>query len=230
MIFNVLLIVMAMQMHGLLPAGASESTGMQVNVTGVLVDKYCWNDLGGVALDTSANLKLNPTKHTVHCLVEVGICRNSGYVMVHKSSNTGQYEIQYELDEPSNELARNLMYEVPPNERNEATGYAITVSGTVAAGSNVLAADTMTGEVPEPPTNAPTKAETGSPTGLADTRSPTMPTTTPTRAPSDEQPDAINTIAPTTSSPTSSGSRIGIATSCWAVTGLALAGALVGIL
>jgi hypothetical protein len=123
-----------------------------VTVTGILVDKYCWNDLNGVALDTGSNLKLNPSDHTVHCLVEVGVCRNSGYVIVHKKQGASEYEIQYELDDAGNTRARELLYTVPTGERNKPTGYEITLTGTTTEGSNVLTfgdTDSMGGEVPE---------------------------------------------------------------------------------
>jgi hypothetical protein len=119
----------------------------KVTVTGTLVDKYCWNDLGGVALDTGANLKLNPTAHTVHCLVEVQVCRDSGFVIVHKNGDSGEYEIQYELDDAGNTRAKELLYEVPVGERNAATGYEITMTGTTSPGSKVLAFDGTTGSM-----------------------------------------------------------------------------------
>lgn len=129
-----------------------------VTVTGILVDKWCWNTLNGVALDTGANLVEDPTDHTVHCLVEVPRCRDSGFVIVYQKDGTGDYEIQYELDEPGNERARDLLLLVPEADRFVATGYEVTVSGTSTTGSTLLVTDdsdgSMTGRVPEGGSNA----------------------------------------------------------------------------
>merc|ERR1712098_281819 len=54
---------------------------------GWLVDRYCWDDLGKVALDTGGDLGQDPSDHSLHCLVEVGICRNSGFLLTKKDGD-----------------------------------------------------------------------------------------------------------------------------------------------
>jgi hypothetical protein len=104
----------------------------KITASGPLVDLYCWDDRGGIALDTKANLKENPFAHTVHCLVEVSICKNSGFAIVHKPENATRYEILYKLDALGNQRAKELMLQVPAgSERYKQTGFQISITGTV---------------------------------------------------------------------------------------------------
>ena len=113
----------------------------EVTVTGQLVDLYCWDTLNGVALDTGEDLKRYPTRHTVHCLVEVGVCKNSGFAIVNKAEGSELYTVSYLLDEPGNARAIELMEETPSRTRNQPTGFEITVTGMAKAGSNILETD-----------------------------------------------------------------------------------------
>lgn len=104
----------------------------QVSVQGPLVDLYCWDNRNGIALDTGANLKVSPFAHTVHCLIEVGVCRSSGFAITHQPVPGGNYEILYLLDGPGNAEAVALMERVPVGQpRNAAVGFVVSASGTV---------------------------------------------------------------------------------------------------
>ena len=103
----------------------------EITVTGPLVDLYCWDNLNGIALDSNGqtNLKDTPYLHTVHCLVEVGVCLNSGFAFVHKPNGATQYEIQYLLDDTGNELAEEAMLKVPKSDRYDKVGFEFTLTG-----------------------------------------------------------------------------------------------------
>ena len=135
----------------------------EVTATGQLVDLYCWDTLNGVALDTGEDLKRHPTRHTVHCLVEVGVCKNSGFAIVNKAEGSELYTVSYLLDESGNARAIELMEETPSRTRNQPTGFEITVTGTAKPGSNILETDVASmkkaGAPAEPPGDMPPTGE-----------------------------------------------------------------------
>ena len=78
-----------------------------VTVSGPLVDRFCWETREGRALDTNADLAANPLNHTLHCLVEVDVCRESGYVLL--TQDSGSWETLYILDDVLNQQAVQMM-------------------------------------------------------------------------------------------------------------------------
>jgi hypothetical protein len=80
-----------------------------VTISGPVVDDYCWTTLNGRALDTGENLKLYPFKHTIHCIYEVSVCRNSGYHIVHLSAGATEYQILATLDAGGNGQLNTLV-------------------------------------------------------------------------------------------------------------------------
>ncbi len=111
--------------------GIAEET---VTATGNLVDHYCWYNLNGRALDTGANLTVDPHQHTVHCLVEVPICKNSGFSLVPVRTDNGRepLDILYQLDEVGNSLAIEDMLKLPTtNGQRPQKNYTITLEGVV---------------------------------------------------------------------------------------------------
>merc|ERR1712137_1132466 len=81
-----------------------------VTPTAPIVDRFCWYNRSRSPIDTPANdLGVNPYAHTIHCLVEVERCRNSGYAYVQQPFGTGDYEILYLLDAVGNNLAEQEM-------------------------------------------------------------------------------------------------------------------------
>ena len=61
------------------PSPTSESDSSEESVSGYLVDVYCWKAKWGFA---SQPLDTYPEKHTVHCLYDPQVCRDSGYVVL----------------------------------------------------------------------------------------------------------------------------------------------------
>jgi len=88
--------------------------GGVVTVSGPLVDRFCWEDRNGITLDTNVDLTVDPLDHTIHCLVEVDVCRESGYVIVQEGDD-GIWETAYILDESLNEDVIALMVVDYPN-------------------------------------------------------------------------------------------------------------------
>ncbi len=104
-------------------------------VSGPLVALYCWDTRKGVALDTGTDLRVSPFEHTVHCLIEVGVCVNSGFAIVHQPTQGGLWEIAYLLDSTGNQESIALVETVPmgaPRHRRE--GFVISASGVIDTG------------------------------------------------------------------------------------------------
>ena len=196
----------------------SVSKSVEITVTGPLVDLYCWDDRNGIAWDTGISLKTNPYSHTVHCLVEVSICKDSGFAIVHIPDGSSEYEIQYLLDDTGNQLAIDEM-ELLPAGRNgprwEETGFTITATGTADnSGDRPVLSVTSLKQVTDSPTTDPTTispttdSPSMNPTTFAPTTDrPTLPpgeTYSPSMTPTSSAPTtaAPITAAPTTAEPT----------------------------
>ena len=90
-------------------SGTLRSLDQVVTVSGPLVDLYCWQTRDGITLDTQVDLTLDPLNHTLHCLVEVDVCRQSGYAIVADEDEDGTWETLYILDSGLNAEALELM-------------------------------------------------------------------------------------------------------------------------
>jgi hypothetical protein len=109
----------------------------KVCIVGYVMDIYCLNR--GTLLDNPAIESLqNPDKHSVHCLVDVGQCRASGYQVLSDPLNTAdRYCRAYTLDSTGNDLivknARAIgMCSTCANKQGQKAGYRATIIGTVA--------------------------------------------------------------------------------------------------
>merc|ERR1712113_533995 len=71
----------------LFPSGAPAA-----NVTGYVVDNYCWNKPNHVGID-GANLEFSPANHWLHCLT-LSFCIPDGYVLLEEYSQGGQVRYQ----------------------------------------------------------------------------------------------------------------------------------------
>ncbi|KAL7537848.1 hypothetical protein ACHAWF_005918 [Thalassiosira exigua] len=79
-------------------AGALQ-VGDEVCVTNYIMDQYCLN-LGHFLDNSSAITLQSPELHSFHCLLDVPLCRNSGYVVLtDKNAETGMHCIGYRLDD-----------------------------------------------------------------------------------------------------------------------------------
>lgn len=80
----------------------AQSASVRACYTGYVMDKFCINR--GTLLDNPRIVTLEePDKHSVHCLVDVSACFNSGYEILAPVSNGGTpYTRAFELDSPGN--------------------------------------------------------------------------------------------------------------------------------
>eukprot|EP00419_Tripos_fusus_P012797 CAMPEP_0172668790 /NCGR_PEP_ID=MMETSP1074-20121228/9275_1 /TAXON_ID=2916 /ORGANISM="Ceratium fusus, Strain PA161109" /LENGTH=355 /DNA_ID=CAMNT_0013485477 /DNA_START=70 /DNA_END=1137 /DNA_ORIENTATION=+ len=83
-------------------ADEAQSAPVRACYTGYVMDKFCINR--GTLLDNPSIVTLEePDKHTVHCLVDVSACFNSGYEILAPGSIGGTpYTRAFELDSPGN--------------------------------------------------------------------------------------------------------------------------------
>lgn len=79
--------------------------GARVNVSGIIMDNFCINR--GTLLDIPSIRTLeNPAAHTIHCLIEVPQCINSGYAILAPPKNPGGlYSVAYQLGSEGTGLA-----------------------------------------------------------------------------------------------------------------------------
>jgi len=80
-------------------SGASTTTGY----TGFLVDVFCWNMAGHVAVD-GALLAAAPVNHTVGCLL-LPNCIQGGYGLLMQDPSSMAYNLAYTFDDATNSLA-----------------------------------------------------------------------------------------------------------------------------
>lgn len=81
----------------------------EVCVKGYIMDTYCI-ERGNLLDNPSVKTLEHPEKHSVHCLVDVGRCYNSGFevLALPPNSNTNIYCRAIKLDETGNEIAHQL--------------------------------------------------------------------------------------------------------------------------
>jgi hypothetical protein len=125
---------------------------------GYLVDIYCLNRAGSIALD-GANMITNPEDHTIHCL-RLTICKNSGFVYTSNknpaSAAIASYSTDFTLDAASNTNAIAWLNTQPEWDDDIFMEYTYTiVSGTTIS---VSAFALVPGTTP-----APTAAVTEAP-------------------------------------------------------------------
>ena len=103
---------------------------IEVAKSGYVADWYCWNQAGHRAIDGS-QLDVNPETHSVHCLRDVGACRNGGFALLQpKLSGASGYEIAFSLDTTGNAKLLELigpvnnLYPGPPQEGTSASMFS----------------------------------------------------------------------------------------------------------
>ena len=83
-----------------------------VTHTGYLIDLFCWNKPGHLAIDGS-RLASSPWTHTMHCLRDVPACRNNGYGVLKEVAGVGgaspTYDLAYTFDAAGNAKALALV-------------------------------------------------------------------------------------------------------------------------
>ena len=98
-------------------------------VTGYIVDRFCSYDNNFLTLDTNVSLKAFPNKHTVFCMRDVDVCKNSGYAFVYKPDGSEEYDILYLLDDAGNQLVQSALAEVDDLYIKNETGFMFTITG-----------------------------------------------------------------------------------------------------
>eukprot|EP00039_Didymoeca_costata_P026225 m.15335 g.15335 ORF g.15335 m.15335 type:complete len:197 (-) comp5361_c0_seq1:74-664(-) len=94
-----LLIVGSIDVVGAQCAAAPGAT--EIEVEGFVADIFCLKR--GTSLDKNLNMFLYPENHTLHCLVEVGVCVESGYaIMKEPAQGESEYGVSYALDDSAN--------------------------------------------------------------------------------------------------------------------------------
>jgi len=109
--------------------------GSSVTITGYVVDTYCWDKPSRIAPPDSAYLTLKPSVHSVYCMTDITVCRNSGFTLLEKlpfgnSAGAGSpslpvgYWAKYKLDPATAASALQVM-----KTTSTKTDFKITVTG-----------------------------------------------------------------------------------------------------
>jgi hypothetical protein len=107
----------------------------QVCYSGFVMDKFCIDQ--GFMIDNGLPTLKQPEEHSVHCLVEIASCIDSGYEIL-TFVNGGDYKRAVSLDATGNELTRKLALEVGSCSTcakgfsgSQKKGFAATVVGVL---------------------------------------------------------------------------------------------------
>ena len=102
--------------------------------TGYIMDKFCIDK--GFMIDNGLPTLKQPENHSVHCLVEIPFCVDSGYEVL-VDVNASEYQRAVELDSTGNTMVRALATQVGgcgtcanPNG-GQMYGFAATVVGVL---------------------------------------------------------------------------------------------------
>lgn len=85
------------------------------SVGGYIVDIYCWDKPGHIALDR-ARLQTQPEDHTIHCLVDIQECMCSGYGLLVNVGTPSEpnFQLKYKFDKVGNELTLDFLTNIRP--------------------------------------------------------------------------------------------------------------------
>lgn len=132
----------------------------EVCLEGYVMDTYCINR--GYLLDNGLDPLTNPDKHTVHCLVDIPVCRESGFeILADPSANSDVHCRAFKFDDKGNnlyiEFARSQgQCSTCNNQSGIKQGLRATVRGVIKGNGE----STLIGELP--PTLAVTSVELSS--------------------------------------------------------------------
>lgn len=112
-------------------------------VTGVPMDVYCI--IVGSMLDNGLTTLEYAHEHTIHCLVDVSFCRNSGFEILEPNGN-GSYNRAVVLDEFGNEevirIARSVgQCSTCTGEGTQRKNFFVTVEGELVDATSVGVSD-----------------------------------------------------------------------------------------
>eukprot|EP00245_Coleochaete_scutata_P006443 TRINITY_DN20885_c0_g1_i1.p1 TRINITY_DN20885_c0_g1~~TRINITY_DN20885_c0_g1_i1.p1 ORF type:complete len:179 (+),score=28.26 TRINITY_DN20885_c0_g1_i1:110-646(+) len=108
-------------------AGTCNTVGKSVTAEGFLMDKFCIDR--GVLFDNETAITLqNPEVHTIHCLVDIQSCVDSGYVILAPpASSGGKYSVKYELGAEGSALAKTAAEDA--RKAGQKRGLMLKVAG-----------------------------------------------------------------------------------------------------
>lgn len=119
---------------------SNPKTDTVVRMQGYVTDILCWNQPEHKAFD-GAMLTTEPSKHTIHCMLDMPTCLQSGFGLLAASSTTGEYKLAYTFDAAGNEKAVELMKGMREGATPQKDSVFVDVEGTVqqaADGTSVL--------------------------------------------------------------------------------------------
>ncbi|KAL9190054.1 hypothetical protein ACHAXT_007265 [Thalassiosira profunda] len=122
------------------PAARAMEVGDEVCITGFIMDRWCIEETGGTLLDNPSIISLQqPEEHSYHCLLDVGVCRRSGFVVLGpKNPATDRHCLGFRIDDGDAVLAagraagrQGYCTTCTGGEDDPEYGYRATVRGIV---------------------------------------------------------------------------------------------------
>jgi hypothetical protein len=112
----------------------SEGESNPVVYTGFVVDLWCWNLPGSVAID-GAPLRKKPQDHTVHCMRDIPQCSANGFGFLENAGTTTNpnYGLRYRFDERGNQMVLKIL-----NSTKTQKDFIMTATGSVDSDNGVF--------------------------------------------------------------------------------------------
>ncbi|KAG8463035.1 hypothetical protein KFE25_001808 [Diacronema lutheri] len=92
-----------------------------VTHTGFLTDLLCWDMVNAI---DGANMLTAPEEHTVHCMVDIQECVDSGFGVLELPPGETEYTLKYKLDQTGNRGALTLL-----RATSKRSNVIVTVAG-----------------------------------------------------------------------------------------------------
>lgn len=127
-----------------------------VTVTAYPMDNLCIDR--GTLLDAQNVLTLqSPELHSVYCLIDVGICYDSGYALLKPPVNEGgNYTVWYQMPNASADL--KIAAETARTDNGVTAGLKLTATGYPDTSGNLFCVNFTVANTASPTTSAPTTA------------------------------------------------------------------------
>jgi len=122
--------------------GHEEPEAGEVMHMGFLVDNFCWDKPGHVAID-GADLDTAPEDHSVHCMADIQDCRDNGFSLLEKKSD-GTFMQKYVFDAAGNTKALALLDDLKAKEGADRKNVVVTAMGSVGSDGKTLSLSSLT--------------------------------------------------------------------------------------
>lgn len=111
---------------------------------GYITDIYCWEKPNHRAID-GANMQTNPERHSIHCLIDISACINSGYgLLVNQgTAESPDYYLKYTFDAAGNTKTFDWLTAIRPS--HDPRDVFVRANGTMGA-NNIFVLDAL--EIP----------------------------------------------------------------------------------